>query len=59
MLALNLRDSRVKNVIIALRQGSASRAKAEKEGFKVLGVDEASKWADVCMVLVPAALQAD
>ena len=30
--ALNLRDSGVKNVVIALRQGSASRAKAEKEG---------------------------
>ena len=57
--ALNLRDSGVKNVVIALRQGSASRAKAEKEGFKVLGVDEASKWADVCMVLVPDELQAD
>jgi len=57
--ALNLRDSGVKNVVIALRQGSASRSKAEKEGFKVLGVDEASKWADVCMVLVPDELQAD
>ncbi len=57
--ALNLRDSGVENVVIALRQGSTSRAKAEKEGFKVLDVDEASKWADVCMVLVPDELQAD
>ena len=28
-------------------------------GFKVQSVDEASKWADVCMVLVPDELQAD
>ena len=57
--ALNLRDSGLDNVVIALRKGSASRAKAEKDGFKVLSVDEASKWADVCMVLVPDELQAD
>ena len=41
--ALNLRDSGVKNVTIALRQGSNSREKAEKDGFKVLDVNEASK----------------
>ncbi len=57
--ALNLRDSGVKDLIIALREGSSSIAKAEKDGFKVLSVEEASKWADICMILVPDELQAD
>jgi len=57
--ALNLRDSGVKEVAIALRKGSASAAKAEKEGFKVMEVAEAAKWADVVMMLTPDELQAD
>jgi len=56
---LNLRDSGVKEVAVALRQGSASAAKAEKEGIKVLSVAEAAKWADVVMMLTPDELQAD
>ena len=57
--ALNLKDSGVKDVVIALRENSSSIKKAEEDGFKVQSVDEASKWADVCMVLVPDELQAD
>ncbi len=57
--ALNLRDSGVKDIVIALREGSSSVKKAKEDGFKVLNVEEASKWADVCMVLVPDELQAD
>ena len=57
--ALNLRDSGVKDVAIALRKGSASAQKAEKEGFKVMDVADAAKWADVIMLLVPDELQAD
>ncbi|HEY5080478.1 MAG TPA: ketol-acid reductoisomerase [Bauldia sp.] len=57
--ALNLRDSGVKEVAIALRPGSASAKKAEKAGFKVMGVGEASKWADLVMMLTPDELQAD
>jgi len=57
--ALNLRDSGVKEVCIALRPGSASAKKAEAAGFKVMGVGEASKWADLVMVLTPDELQAD
>ena len=34
--ALNLRDSGVKDVVIALRPGSASAKKAEKAGLKVM-----------------------
>src|SRR6476469_6522875 len=35
---LNLRDSGVKDVAVALRPGSASAKKAEKEGLKVMEV---------------------
>ena len=45
--ALNLKDSGVKDVAIALRKGSASAKKAETAGFKVMEVAEAAKWADV------------
>ncbi len=57
--ALNLRDSGVKEVAIALRKGSASAQKAEKEGLKVMEVADAAKWADVIMMLTPDELQAD
>ncbi len=51
--AQNLRDSGVKGVKIALRDGSASKAKAEKDGFEVLSNKEAAAWADLVMVLAP------
>ncbi|MPY76550.1 MAG: ketol-acid reductoisomerase [Alphaproteobacteria bacterium] len=51
--AINLRDSGVKDVRVALRPGSASAVKAETAGFKVLDGTEAAKWADVVMVLTP------
>ena len=51
--AINLRDSGVKDVRVALRPGSASAVKAEKASFKVLDGTEAAKWADVVMVLTP------
>ncbi|RME99114.1 MAG: ketol-acid reductoisomerase [Alphaproteobacteria bacterium] len=57
--ALNLRDSGVSEVVVALRDGSASAKKAEGEGFKVLSVAEAAKWADVMMMLTPDELQAE
>jgi ketol-acid reductoisomerase len=57
--ALNLHDSGVKEVCIALRPGSASAKKAEAAGLKVMGVAEASKWADLVMMLTPDELQAD
>ena len=56
--AQNLRDSGVKDVAIALRPGSATAAKAEGAGFKVLSNAEAAKWADIIMVLAPDELQA-
>ena len=57
--ALNLRDSGVKEVAVALRQGSASAKKAEAEGIKVMEVAEAAKWADIVMMLTPDELQAE
>jgi len=57
--ALNLRDSGVKNIVIALREGSATAKKAEAEGFKVMNVADAAKWGDVVMMLTPDELQGD
>jgi ketol-acid reductoisomerase len=57
--ALNLRDSGVKDIVVALRKGSPSAAKAEKEGIKVMEVAEAARWADLVMMLTPDELQAD
>jgi ketol-acid reductoisomerase len=56
--ANNLRDSGVKDIAVALRPGSASAAKAETAGFKVMGNAEAAKWADIVMILAPDELQA-
>jgi len=56
---LNLRDSGVKDVAVALRVGSATAKKAEAEGVKVMSVAEAAKWADVLMMLTPDELQAE
>jgi len=57
--ALNLKDSGVSDIVIALRDNSASKKKAESDGFNVLNAEKASKLADICMVLVPDELQAD
>src|SRR5476651_599282 len=57
--ALNLRDSGVKEVAVALRKGSGGVKKAEGEKFKVMEVAEAAKWADVMMMLTPDELQGD
>ncbi|WP_432535681.1 ketol-acid reductoisomerase [Kineococcus arenarius] len=54
--ALSLRDSGV-DVVVGLKEGSKSRAKAEEQGLQVLTPFEASKAADVIMVLVPDHLQ--
>jgi ketol-acid reductoisomerase len=56
--AMNLRDSGVGDVAIALRQGSATAKKAEAAGFRVLTNADAAKWADVIMLLAPDEHQA-
>ena len=56
---LNMRDSGVKDVVVALREGSATARKAEGEGLKVMNVADAAKWADLIMMLTPDELQGE
>ena len=56
---MNLRDSGINNVAVALREGSSTRQKAEKAGFKVMTPTESSSWADIIMMLTPDELQSD
>ena len=55
--ALNLRDSGVAEVRVALRPGSGSVKKAEGAGLTVVEPSEAGAWADVVMILTPDELQ--
>ncbi len=55
----NLKDAGVAEVVVGLKAGSPSRAKAERAGLKVMTAAEAAAWADVVMVLTPDELQAD
>jgi len=57
--AMNMRDSGVNDVVIGLREGSSTRAKAEGAGFKVMTASEGAAWADVIMVATPDELQGD
>jgi ketol-acid reductoisomerase len=50
--ALNLKDSGV-NVVVGLREGSASVAKARNAGVSVKSVADAVKGADVVMIVAP------
>jgi ketol-acid reductoisomerase len=56
---LNLRDSGVKDVVVALKEGSPTRKKAENEKLKVMTPADAAKWADLMMILTPDELQAE
>ncbi len=56
--ANNLKDSGVANVVVGLRKGSSSWAKAETAGLRVAEVDEAVKSADIVMMLAPDEHQA-
>jgi ketol-acid reductoisomerase len=56
--ALNLKDSGM-DVVVGLYQGSKSWSKAEAAGLKVMTVADASKAADVIMILVSDHLQGD
>src|SRR6266581_2870090 len=50
--ALNLKDAG-HQVAVGLRPGSATRAKAEAAGVRVMDTPEAARWGDVVMLLVP------
>jgi len=55
--ALNLKDSGINNIVIALRDNSKSISKAESKGFKVMKLSKAAEWADILMMLVPDDIQ--
>ncbi|BAF61532.1 ketol-acid reductoisomerase [Candidatus Vesicomyidisocius calyptogenae] len=55
--ANNLRDSNVE-VVVALRDGSASSKKASDAGLNVKSIKQATAWADLIMVLAPDEFQA-
>ena len=57
--ALNLRDSGAKNIVVALRESSASATKAEGEGLTVMSIADAAAWCDVIMFTMPDELQAE
>src|SRR5262245_58356854 len=50
--ALNLKESGVP-VVVGLREGSKSAAKAEAAGLTVMSISDAAKWADVIMMTMP------
>ena len=56
--ALNLKDSGV-NVVVGLREGSASREQASTAGLEVLSVADAASKGDIVMILLPDELQAE
>jgi len=51
--ALNLRDSDVPELRVALPQGAASGARAEADGFEVMTPADAAAWADLVVMLTP------
>ncbi|HHX76829.1 MAG TPA: ketol-acid reductoisomerase, partial [Firmicutes bacterium] len=56
--AQNLKDSGL-DVIVGLREGSASRREAEAYGFKVMTTAEAAAAADIIQLLIPDEKQRD
>ena len=56
--ALNLTESGV-DVVVGLREGSASRDAAAQAGLRTIAPAEATAWADVVMMLVPDQLMGD
>ena len=56
--AQNLKDSGL-DVVVGLSANSKSREKAQNDGLTVMDTAEASKIADVIMILVPDQVQAD
>jgi ketol-acid reductoisomerase len=54
--ALNLKDSGV-NVVMGLKEGGKSWAKAEKDGFRVETIEKAVQQADIVQILIPDEVQ--
>ena len=45
-------------MVVALREESSSKKKAESQGLRVMSLSDAAEWADVVMILTPDELQA-
>ena len=56
--ALNLKESGIE-VVVGLRAESGSVTKAQEAGLTVMDINEASKWANVIMILLPDTEQAE
>ncbi|MBT95175.1 MAG: ketol-acid reductoisomerase [Acidimicrobiaceae bacterium] len=56
--ALNLKESGIE-VVVGLRAESGSVSKAQEAGLTVMDINEASKWANVIMILLPDTEQAE
>lgn len=54
--ALNLRDSGVQ-VVVGLREGSSSVAKAKEQGLQVCSIEDATSQGDIVMILAPDQVQ--
>lgn len=54
--AMNLRDSGL-DVVVGLREGSATRSRVAEAGLRMCGVAEAARDADVVMLLIPDEVQ--
>lgn len=55
--SMNLKDSGCE-VALGLRKDGSSYKKAQAEGFKIMDVEEAVKWADIIQILIPDEIQA-
>jgi len=55
--SMNLKDSGC-DVALGLRANGSSYEKAKKEGFKIMEVEDAVKWADIVQILIPDEVQA-
>lgn len=51
--ALNLRDSKIRHIIVGARKASRSAKIAKRDGFRVLPIAEATARADIVMILLP------
>jgi len=49
--ALNLRDMGVEQILVALREGSASRETARTDGFEVVSIADAARQADILALM--------
>ena len=57
--ALNLRDSGVADIRVALKPDSATVGKARADGFEVVATAEAAGWAEVLVMAAPDEVQPD